>query len=773
MLSVQSSRHVPTVLSALEIPEEEGMSGLLIELDPGMSISGRVVEDATSKPVAGALIGTDGRPGGTDLFDIHRGDTEACIHTESDGEGRFTLSGLGGKKQKIAALHPDFAEAWVEATPGEVKEIELRLMPGFRVFGKAFSDDGEPVSDIRIDAIYHGIPIQHSRDVLTGPDGSYQTTPYMPGRVDLHARQGRTTPGSPTFTSEQLAIEIIDRDVEVNFGEMEKFVTWRGTFFDIDGNPVSKGLLTVRTTSRSGMYPGIPPRRLQCDEHGRFELLKIQPGYYTVRSERGPKYTGTDSVIFEEFHFPRPGLVERDIRASGAIVNGRVIDGRTRESMAGKTGKVMAKLETDTNINIKTALDGEGHFSMKGLPAGTYVVWAEVSGKKSRELDGIVINENQVINNFEIEVFEGGWLKLKASGCLEEPWFDLFLEHTGESGPPREYNYTTRSGILEESLYLETGKWIATIFFRRSGMLERRFEILPDKETELSFDWKELILFEGILTIEGSLTCFDGTPLAGARILIWAVQVPGLKENRTHDLYTDERGRFIDAEARPGRWKVTIQHRERGRPDIEYRFPDLQIPNNPVNPFPLDLVLPSGSVKGTFFDRRKEDAFGKRGPRWYVFLLDATRESKDDRERDLVVCEQTDCGESRFEMEGVPAGKYRFKIEISGYHIYSSAPFTLKEGQELDAGKIGLEPCGLLNLEVVDQGGKPVEWYDLFCNGEKCTYRWNSPPRLLWEKLPLGDVSLRIIKKGFKDHEVNVHLEPYQQSEAKVVMESE
>lgn len=775
-LTISSSRHVKAVLSDLLITEEDGLSGLRIELDPGLSVSGCVVEDATGNPVPGALIGTDGHPGYTHVSYIHRGETESCIHAESDGKGRFTLSGLGKMKQKIAAMHPDFAEAWVEVTPGEGEEIELRLVPGFRVYGKAFYDDGEIAPNIRIDAIYRGIPVQHSRDVLTGPDGSYRTAPYLPGHVDLGARHGSNTPGAPVFTSEQIGVEIIYQDVEVNFGEMDKFVTWRGTFYDINREPVSKGLLIVRPDLDSGvMYAGIPPRRLQCDERGRFELLKVQPGYYTVGTESDPEYTGTDSVIFEQVHFTRPGYVERDIQASGAIINGTIIDGKTGKAMEGKQGKVMAKLETDTNINIKTEVDEKGMFSMKGVPAGTYVLWAEVAGRMSRELDGIVISDKQVINNLDIKVYQGGWLKLKASGCLEEPWLSLSLEQAGKSGPPMEYNYTTRNGILEESLFLETGEWIATICFRQSGMLQRRIEIKPDKETEFSFDWKDIVPFEGSLSIEGSLTRFDGTPLAGARVLIGPKpgQVPGLERYSSLDLHTDDKGCFVAEGARPGRWDITVQYRERGRPDVEYRFPDLQIPNNPTSPFPLDLVLSSGRVKGSFFDRRKDDSFGKNGPWWHVILLDATRESKDVRERDLIVCEQGQCGGSRFDIEGIPAGEYRLKIEISGYHIHCFAPFTLKEGEELDVGKIGLEPCGLLDLQVVDREGKPVEWYDLFCNGEKCTYKWSNPPGLLWEKLPLGNVMLRIHKKGFKDRVVTMNLEPYQEAEASVVMEPE
>ena len=88
----------------------------------------------------------------------------------------------------------------------------------------------------------------------------------------------------------------------------------------------------------------------------------------------------------------------------------------------------MAELESDPNIKLSTALEEDGNYSMKGVPSGTYVFWAEVGGKKSRELDGVVVKNKQIINNLQIEVFEGGWLKLKASGCLEEVLLHLFNE---------------------------------------------------------------------------------------------------------------------------------------------------------------------------------------------------------------------------------------------------------------------------------------------------------------------------------------------------------
>jgi hypothetical protein len=443
--------------------------------------------------------------------------------------------------------------------------------------------------------------------------------------------------------------------------------------------------------------------------------------------------------------------------------------------MAGKQGTVRAKLETDLNIHLKTSLDEKGNFSMKGLPAGTYVFWAEVGDKKSRELEGIEIGKNAVINNFKLIVLEGGWLKIKATGCHEEPYFDLVLECNEASSPQMEYDFRTdRMGKLEESIFLEPGKWLATVYFRESGMLERQVKILPDKVTELTFDGRELSLFEENLALNGRLTRFDGTPLSDVTIDIGPVMVPGLhgKDRRWHRAKTDEDGRFYDEGFKPGRWQVQASLRKPFQPDLEFNFPALKIPNDPVNPFPLDLVLPAGRVKGSFFDSGKENAFGERGPWWHVSLLDATREHKD--ERDAFVCEQNDSGGSQFGMIGIPAGQYRLKIAIIGYYFYYSEPFVLKEGQERDMGKIRLDPCGVLELEVVDEKNKAVDFYDLYFNGEKCGHAWNSPPGLLWEKLPLGEVRLQIRKEGyFKEKELVIKLEPYERAKAKVVMEPE
>jgi hypothetical protein len=212
-LSVRTSRHRPEVIDDLEVPDGGGCTELRVVMNPGRSVSGRVVEDLSGRPVEGALVVTDahGYP-----IRLEQGCPEYVVHAETDASGRFTLTGLSGDRQRIAALHPDFAQGFVGIEPGG-SEIEIRLKKGYRISGRVLDDDGLIQSGIMITVTGSGIAVPCA--VFTDRDGRYLTDPVLPGLVQLRASvppEGKK--GFYPFNPRYTVIVIIDRDVEADFG---------------------------------------------------------------------------------------------------------------------------------------------------------------------------------------------------------------------------------------------------------------------------------------------------------------------------------------------------------------------------------------------------------------------------------------------------------------------------------------------------------------------------------------------------------------------------
>ncbi|MEW6748046.1 MAG: hypothetical protein AB1486_35490, partial [Planctomycetota bacterium] len=57
-------------------------------------------------------------------------------------DGRFTLRGLSEVRQKIVAVHLEFAQGWSVITPGETSEVEIRLQRGLHVYGRVLDNHG-------------------------------------------------------------------------------------------------------------------------------------------------------------------------------------------------------------------------------------------------------------------------------------------------------------------------------------------------------------------------------------------------------------------------------------------------------------------------------------------------------------------------------------------------------------------------------------------------------------------------------------------------------
>ncbi len=798
-LYVGSSCYQSRSYLQLQVPDDgelydDELSDLLVKLDPGGSVSGRVVENATGRAVTGALVGVSWNRGFGSTWKPWAplvGFREAVPCAETDEEGMFTLKGLrsfdpeeySSWRMVAAALHPDFAEGYAKAVPGTGEEIEIRLKRGFRLFGKVLDDRGEPITGVMV--IPEEEDIQLARPAFSGPDGGYRTAPLLPGRVHVHAGPppGETVE-SFGFTKEIKTVDIIDNDVEVDFGLSDEYATWCGTLFDYDGKPVAGGRVEVQWVAPP-CFSKSPHRFLGiavCDSEGRFEKNKIIPGSYMVFVS----FPGLSNRLAWDYLNFGPGLMEKDIHISGAVIHGRVIDGGTGEPLVGTSCYITARCDIMAHHEIPYAkqyngayIDGKGNFCLRGLVPEFYSIEASSSGFQKWEKELIEVSENEVIKDFQIVLEPNGILSFSLEGFTDPALqkFNLCLDDESGCRENKGLCNIGEDGSFERSDFLKPGTWTATLSFGGRFYVERRVRVLPNETTNLVIRPTDLSPSEGEITLMGSLNNYDGTPAVGMNIYFSSHVVPGSESEKALEVVTDPDGCFVLKGFKPGSWCINLES------EYGIYLPDLIIPAGTGSPYRVDLVLPGGEVRGRLVDeltgrvpRGVKESSGdgandEDGDEEFlagVYLLGQTA-------RDTFCTNSNDC---RFRLRLIPPGRYRVRVDPSeGYFEYIYMPFDLTAGQILDLGALPLKPAGVLILDVVDRSAESIdkEIY-ISCNNTvlfKVSGCGFSIEKGLsrFEELPLGRSSITVMAEGYQSREIVVHLEPGQAEQVKVVLD--
>ncbi len=747
---IRSSRYLDRRTN-FEIADRKGVSGLLIELDPSQTVSGRVVEQKTGRPLPDVIVCSTESPGRWGLDWLLLGHGEYYVHATTDEEGCFILQGLKKGKQTLAALHPDFAEGFVETDTNDEEPVEIRLKPGFRLHGRAYDDDGKPVA--RVAVKMWGPAMPYARTVLTESDGSFLTAPVPPGWIHMEAMPPpNETEESINFTSESKNVEIIDRGLEVVFGPMPEHITWRGALYDYDGSIVPGATINLFNRNYQD-YPRYDRDHLaKTDSQGRFVLRKLLSKEYQV-SIVFPNYSV--KVAWDDIAFDRPGTVERDIRIGGGVISGTVIDALTGAPVNTEPASIMA-IESNPPYKsylCRTELDGK--FCLRGMPPGVYSISCSITGYPSPRIPRVTLEKGQVIEEMRIEVSLGGTLSMVLSGfddlCNRE--FKVFLNREGASSSHRFGEKIGADGSCMIKRSLKPESYTAEIVIKGMKPLKRPFTIAAGETFELPIAYSELEKDRGVLCLIGSLTYPGGRPLPGAHLFFF--DLASLDAPPGKDVYfsvtTDTEGRFKIDQFKPGRWSVNVTLSNGG----EFEFPDLDVSEDEESPFTLDLVLQEGKVSGTLVDKLSGVTFSDDGPVWWIYLYNADTD-------ELVNEIQGGRRGPRFELAGLPGGEYYLYVAARGFENHKSEPFYLADGRDLDVGEIRLEPSGVLDVEVVDAEGKHVQFFSVFCESRKLEY--NERKTLSLGKcrcytLPLGAVNMTVKAKGFEDQTVSVFLE--------------
>lgn len=754
----------------VEVPVEEGLDDYLVELDRGERVSGRVVDDATSAPIEGAVVGLarkgrdirlerklagrSNRFEPTSLKRLRLGSRLETIHAISDAAGHFSLDGLLPMEIWIAAAHPDFAERACAVTPGSVESVEIRLKRGFHVFGKVRDDHGRPAEGIVVLVWGAGTPI--SRITLTSRDGTYRTAPVAPGEITASAQTSDDgTPASTEFTAEWKTASISDADLELDFGPLLEYVKLQGTVIDYGGVPLPQCYLSLRLDERYGETNSVNKLpSASSDAQGRFVIRKLVPGSYRVLVGPG----GQRPYVWGEIDFTEAGSQERkiDLRKTGGAISGSVVDTASGAPPEGDSLGVsifaqrMEKLTSGDSL--QAPVQNDGSFCLRGLPAGEYMVMAQGGGCLSEPQLNIQVRDGKITDGLRFAVTFCGDLILTFAGISTGERAKLEGEFdSGQSLPfPLKLNEPP-----ENRHTLPSGEWQVKLSAKSLGRCCKSFSIEPHKTTHLTVYRGDFATEERGISVIGWIDGPIGVPVKYS--WIEANSADRMSEDKVQrKAKTDGEGRFTFEDLAPGRWSFTLGSWKK---DYALDLGDVEIPAEASDPYPIRLFVPDSTVEGVLCDAERGHPITCRNIRWRAVVYPGSGLNW----RRLALFAGDD--PTQFLLRGLAQGSYRIWLECEGFEEHIIDPLDVPQGTPLDLGEIRLVPTGLLDLEAVGPDGEPLEWVRLHCGKER--YSKRSGPDLRFELgkfrfsgLPTGRMTVHINANGCREKETEVFLIP-------------
>lgn len=454
-LTFRAPGYLDTFLEGVEIKEGEHKRGVIVELEPGCTLRG-VVVDGDGVPVGGAQVfavpegsaGEGGRP------ERNRGDridvgelppgfrdfaaalgllADSAVLTKADG--RFELLGLEPGATFAFAAHRDFvigkSERVVLALDGAVPEVEIELSTGGGVFGKALDRFARPVPNAIVIAVSpanlaggsraNGGGLYQSR---TNTSGEYKIERMVGGGYFLVLTRGDEALNPLSFLG-TLNFDMVtvpeDELVEYDITDTSSGATRVFGSVLADGEPATGGnVLALGFESDSVL--GVDFKIAQIKPDGTYEFVGLAPGEYrfNVDNVRIEGRGVSARVVADVPDLPEFRL---DLELPSGAVSGRVVDAQSGEPIAQADltlrptstteagGWLGAMISRESGEEREVAND-EGEYRFERLQEGEYEIvarsrrWGDDEAKRYAPCEPlrVVVHENQETRDVELKL---------------------------------------------------------------------------------------------------------------------------------------------------------------------------------------------------------------------------------------------------------------------------------------------------------------------------------------------------------------------------------
>ena len=347
---------VPVLIPLPLMVDQEDVTGLLVEVDTGSTLRGRV------EPAGPARISLGSGDGGDPVGSLAAWLTSA----EANDDGTFELKGVPAGQRTLLARSNDARGALtVEVAPGrDLDGLVIKLDARAHIAGKVVDDSGAPMGSVRV-VVQDDQGGEVGQSAPTGADGTYEVKGLAPGTYGVSVT-GET--GTFAFAAGKGMPAEGPYLAEIGVGRgidgLTLVVEGRGLIKGVvkaDGKGVPDVWVTAKPAKGEPIRHDKHEPTALTDDAGRFVLRNVARGRYRLVADG------------------KPGRGVKEPVSPGADV---VIDLAELATISGKVtrnGSPVIAFEISTvgpTLDKKRFADKAGLFKISGLSGGAYEVIA-------------------------------------------------------------------------------------------------------------------------------------------------------------------------------------------------------------------------------------------------------------------------------------------------------------------------------------------------------------------------------------------------------------
>ncbi len=455
-------KHPEFLSEELEIETAAGSTDVgTIELRPGATIRGVVVDDRTGEPLVGIsvrLVSNDS--GGEAIMMTSMGGAVESVGggspklSTTDDEGRFELTAIDVGDYWLRAKSVGYAPHKSEVlTVSDSTDMvrDIRMGAGLSIAGTVLDGDSRPVpgATISVQRFHAGEFVQAS--AKADADGRFRLAGVGAGAYSLTARFGSMAPTTLA------GVEAGDQLVVVTLLSRGGIT---GRVFDVATNgPITDFSVKMSKSAEGAGAIGFDLSSMGegakfKDPDGRFTMKDLDPGEYTltVKADGFVRYRSDvtiapDSSIDVQIPMDIGGAVDGYVRdhdgkpIEGARVRQVVEDGDSQNlvavSFAGEGGEGGVMTSFSPGRRAPTAMtDANGYYVLSGLPAGEVDLEYHDSKFIDRTVEKVRVLRAQTRRLEPVLLERGGGVKGRVQNAAGEPLVSggLFIEGLNADG---------------------------------------------------------------------------------------------------------------------------------------------------------------------------------------------------------------------------------------------------------------------------------------------------------------------------------------------------